>query len=200
MDINHFGSLLPEVWGTVSDWVYIVVTTATLYFIYRTFRSQIEVQRMQLKMTSIENERYRVESLPVFEAEMMEDEPNQLNKSADPMKLFVTIGFGLKKNECKNLKLKVSSDMAKSLDWTHLVGNFDYIMAGGANLIDVLVTKKDEENPYMFPIELDFQYEDMVGNHYKQSIHCIRRRSGKHQVYTFTPVPNFDIGVKNKHS
>ncbi|MGZ3758114.1 MAG: hypothetical protein ACXVAY_06940 [Mucilaginibacter sp.] len=186
MNINHFGPFAPEVWGSVSDWVYIIVTTATLYFIYRTFMAQLEVQRMQLKITNIENEWYRKESLPIFEAEVLEDQPGQ---PTDADKLLVSIGFGLKNSECKNLKLTVTSHMAKNLKWNHLAGNFQYVMAGGCNLIDVLVTKKDEENPYMFPIELNFQYEDMVGNQYKQNIHCIRRWSGKHQVYTFTPVP-----------
>lgn len=192
MDINHFGPFSPEVWGSVSDWAYIVVTTTTLYFIYRTFRSQLEVQRMQLKITNIENERYRVESLPVFEAEMMEDQPYQYDQVADPLKLLVTIGFGLKKNECKNLKLIVSSHMAESLEWKHLVGNFDYIMAGGANLIDIVILKKNDDPFWMFPIELSFNFEDMVGNHYKQTIHCMWRKSGKHQVLAFVPVPAFN--------
>lgn len=186
MNINHFGPLSPEVWGSVSDWLNITVTAITLYFIYRTFRSQVEVQQMQLKVTNIENERFRKECLPVFQAEILEDQPAQ---PANPKELLISIGFGLKKGECRNLTLAVESNMAKSLTWNHLAGNFQYLMAGGANLIDVLVTKNNEDEPYMFPVTLDFLYEDMVGNLYKQKIHCIKRRSGKHQVYTFTPVP-----------
>lgn len=186
MDINHFGPFSPEVWGSVSDWIYIIVTTATLYFIYRTFRSQLQVQQMQLKITTIENERYRLENLPIFKAEILEDQPNE---STEINQMLICIGFGLKNSECRNVELTVTSNMAKVLEWTHIVGNFKYVMGGGANLIDVLVTKKDTEQPHMFPISLNFIYEDMIGNKYSQDIHCMWRRSGKHQVYHFTPVP-----------
>lgn len=195
MNINHFGPLSPEVWGSVSDWVNITVTAVTLYFIYRTFKSQMEVQQMQLKVINIENERFRKESVPVFEAEVLEDQPAQ---PTNPKELLVSIGLGLKNGECKNLTLTVDSNIAESLEWSHLAGNFQYVMAGGANLIDVLVTKNDEDEPYIFPLTLNFLYEDMVGNWYKQSIHFIRRRSGKHQVYTFTPIPIFENSVQKK--
>ncbi|WDF57210.1 hypothetical protein [Mucilaginibacter sp. KACC 22063] len=186
MNINHFGPFSPDVWGSVSDWVYIIVTTATLYFIYRTFRSQLEVQRMQLRITDIENERYRQETLPVFYAEILEDQPNQ---PSDPNHMLVSIGFGLKKHECKNVKLTVASDIAEKLEWTHLAGNFQYVGAGGANLIDVLITKKQHGYMWMFPIQLTFHFQDMVGNSYEQNIHCLWRGSGKHQILSFTPVP-----------
>jgi len=186
MNINHFGPFSSDVWGTVSDWIYIIVTATTLYFIYRTFRSQLEVQRMQLKITNIENERYRHETLPVFEAEIMDEQPTQ---PSEPSQMLVCIGIALKKYACKNVKLTVASHMAEKLEWTHLVGNFKYVTAGSANLIDVLITKQEHSHKWMFPIELIFHFEDMVGNSYEQNIHCMWRGSGKHQVLNFMPVP-----------
>jgi len=57
---------IADVWGTFSDWAMVIVTGLTLYFIVKTFRSQQHVQNLQLKMTLIENERYRFEIMPKF--------------------------------------------------------------------------------------------------------------------------------------
>ena len=47
--INNFTPFQADVWGTVSDWVMIVVTTVTAFAIWFTFREQKEVTKLQLK-------------------------------------------------------------------------------------------------------------------------------------------------------
>jgi hypothetical protein len=45
-------------WGTVSDWVIAISTVFSLYFLIRTLRSQLKVQKLQLKSVNIENARF----------------------------------------------------------------------------------------------------------------------------------------------
>jgi len=49
----------PAIWGTVSDWLIIILTLLTAIFIYKTLKSQYEVQKMQLEITNIELHKFR---------------------------------------------------------------------------------------------------------------------------------------------
>lgn len=53
MDIFKF-PFHSNIWGTVSDWVMIIVTTITAYFLWRTLKSQKEVQQTQNRLLKIE--------------------------------------------------------------------------------------------------------------------------------------------------
>ncbi|MET4142868.1 hypothetical protein [Pedobacter sp. UYP1] len=59
MTILSFAVFNPKEWGTVSDWVTIIVYTITGYLIYRTLRSQLSIQQ-------IESNRAAREIRPVF--------------------------------------------------------------------------------------------------------------------------------------
>lgn len=45
--------LPPQIWGTVSDWVTIILALVTAVFLYKTLRSQQEVQRLQEIQTRV---------------------------------------------------------------------------------------------------------------------------------------------------
>jgi hypothetical protein len=53
MNINDFGPFSANVWGTVSDWIMVSVTTLTALFLIKTFKSQKKVQLMQQSITDI---------------------------------------------------------------------------------------------------------------------------------------------------
>jgi hypothetical protein len=63
MDIFKFPFPV-EIWGTVSDWIMIIVTTITSYFLYNTLKSQKEVQQAQNKLLEIEQIRLREDFRP----------------------------------------------------------------------------------------------------------------------------------------
>ena len=58
MNINNFGPFNSDVWGTVSDWFIGLITLGTVYFLYKTLKSQIKVQLQQQAITEIELRRY----------------------------------------------------------------------------------------------------------------------------------------------
>jgi hypothetical protein len=48
-----------NIWGTVSDWCMVAVTTTTAYYLYKTLQSQKDVQKTQAKLYEIESVRFR---------------------------------------------------------------------------------------------------------------------------------------------
>ena len=55
-----------DVWGTVSDWVMVFVTTGTLLGLYFTLRSQVKVENIQLKLAKLEEDTYIRSIMPTF--------------------------------------------------------------------------------------------------------------------------------------
>lgn len=60
-----------EVWGTASDWLMIVITIASLWYIRNTLKSQQEVQRQQTQITEIESKRARRDIRPKVDLEFL---------------------------------------------------------------------------------------------------------------------------------
>jgi hypothetical protein len=56
---EHFGPFPGEVWGTVSDWMTVIVAGFTAFFIWRTLQSQLEVSRTQRDLLEIERLKFR---------------------------------------------------------------------------------------------------------------------------------------------
>ena len=59
VSINSFGPFDSDVWGTVSDWVMVIVTALTALFIFKTFRAQLKVNKDQAELLNIERIKLR---------------------------------------------------------------------------------------------------------------------------------------------
>lgn len=55
-----------DIWGTVSDWFMVGITVITAYYLYKTLKSQKEVQETQTKLFKIESIRFRESIKPFF--------------------------------------------------------------------------------------------------------------------------------------
>lgn len=53
-------------WGSISDWVMIAVTITTATFLYKTLKSQKEVQSVQNKLFRIEQARFNESIKPIL--------------------------------------------------------------------------------------------------------------------------------------
>ncbi|SHM44361.1 hypothetical protein [Flavobacterium chilense] len=63
----------PEIWGTVSDWLMVAVTTLTAYYLYKTLKSQKEVQITQNRLFEIESVRFRESIKPDLKYKISEN-------------------------------------------------------------------------------------------------------------------------------
>lgn len=69
-------------WGTVSDWVMVVVTGYTLFYLRKTLSSQLKVQGLQEQTTAIENNRFALEIMPTIKCEIKLIKEDEVDKMA----------------------------------------------------------------------------------------------------------------------
>jgi hypothetical protein len=63
--IDEYTFLPADVWGTVADWALLGATLITIKYVYQTLQAQ-------LRVTEIEQARYRADNIPLFEARITE--------------------------------------------------------------------------------------------------------------------------------
>ena len=161
----------PDIWGTVSDWVMIAVTSATVVLLLFTLKSQKDVQRTQTELFRIENIRFRESIKPVLKYSVSKHKA----QSSDEKKKLLTIEVI---NETSSPALKISRFVAENEQTQQLISGamgFD----GKRNHL----TKGD--NPLLFHFGIDssghdlhflsliFKYQDVAETKYQQRVICI---------------------------
>lgn len=167
MDIFKF-PFLSEVWGTVSDWVMIIVTGVTAYLLYKTLNAQKEVQLVQNRFLEIEQIRIRQDFKPDLKYSRLEDQ-----YSTTRGKYCVAIAV---RNISDNNALNVRPIYQKNFDYVslepyeafpqNLVKNGDFL-----RLYFVIDLKKVETFSYFF-FNFEVVYENIAGTRYKQDVLC----------------------------
>jgi hypothetical protein len=155
-----------DVWGTVSDWVMIIVTTITAYFLYKTLKSQKEVQQAQNKFLEIEQVRLREDYKPELDYNRFE---KQLNIN-QPGKQAVSFSI---RNKSENRALNVTtiySDDEKFPAITQAPNPRTLLK----NEIDMsLHYLADISNGALeYEITFTIEYEDVAGTKYQQTVLC----------------------------
>jgi hypothetical protein len=168
MNVNSLALLDASVWGTVSDWVMIAVTTGTLYFILRTFRSQLKVQQLQQQYTNIENEKFRLEVVPSFDLKIsqktFEREPGEIIT-------LLLIDLELLYHECRDLKIGISSFIYKPV-LKAVFPDAGAHLAAGTHRILTVECRADERtfDAVGLNLTVGLIYKDVIGNGYVMNI------------------------------
>jgi len=177
MNINNFGPFEAETWGTVSDWVMVVVTAATLYLIYKTLKSQTMVQRLQAQATTIENERFRIQHMPQFNLTVKQSKARHPAFTSD---CVYGLDFQLNENDCKEFSIKVNKEFLME-HIGHVINdmNGDYVVNGSHRIawVEVFPAKKNIMNGAETPIVTTCSFMDLVGNKYTQDFYIIIKNS-----------------------
>lgn len=163
-----------DVWGNVSDWVMITVTALTALFLWRTLRSQIDIQTLQTKLFDIEKERFRSEILPVFSI-CIDNE--QLEFEGD--EIVFDIGFlsiVLNQHWAYKVAIKLSDGSgSKSSDHRWALSEADMFFQKQEPFTATIITGefngKRHSEQYYFSLDLNIRYEDRDKNIYEQQAH-----------------------------
>jgi len=166
----------------------IVVTAITAYFLYKTLKSQKDVQKTQNDLYRIESIRFRESIKPVLKYSGSVD----MMKLEDKDKRILTIQVT---NETNSLALKISR-IAKQSDKPNQI----YIPMGLSDKCDHLING-DKPLLYHFLIDnpmdnwviFSLSYQDVAGTRYKQAVLCICDSFGI-DINTFMPeiIEDFD--------
>lgn len=139
----NIGSFDPEVWGTVSDWAILLATLITARYLWKTLQSQIEIQKLQLKVTRIENDKYMKEHTPSFVFDLVS---RKLTPQENHMDAWFIINCKLSNNLCNNANFSILSTSSEvdSNYGTHKW--FDVIQEG--DTIELRITTRTKMNTF----------------------------------------------------
>jgi hypothetical protein len=156
--IFHFPA---DVWGTVSDWIMIFVTSVTAIFLYKTLQSQKEVQLAQNDLLKIEQYRLRESKKPILKYfRMFGFVPANLSHD------FISISISNEsQNPALNVKITLHKNQVADINFYGDVPQ--HLIPNGGNLVPNFYIKS-LENQIPFRVDFTVTYEDEIGTKYKQ--------------------------------
>jgi hypothetical protein len=121
MNINNFGPFDPAVWGTISDWVVILIYIVTGCIVYKTLKSQLVLQQLQQKQIDVLLFNHKKESKPEFELSISDSDKSLLHMVYEMGYGFdedylLNFNFKLKYNQAKNISLIIEDEAGIELD------------------------------------------------------------------------------------
>ncbi|WP_158795882.1 hypothetical protein [Pedobacter sp. L105] len=186
MDINNFGPFASDVWGTISDWAMVIVTTLTAYYLWKTLKSQLVVQESQVKVTRIESERYRRESLPLFKLSCTTLAPiiDGNNISLNPR-----LVIKMEENSCKELQLIIDQNPHINIAWPpQFKFTYEIFYKGDSLQINPVVSiSLDRYSTKNTKLGLTIKSKDFVNNRYEQHFSIIFMNGGWN-VNNYNPI------------
>jgi hypothetical protein len=182
MDIFKF-PLLAEIWGTISDWVMIGVTTVTAYFLYKTLQSQKDVQQAQNKLLEIEQLRVREDFKPILKFSPYED-ADFLKRNSDPLKADEEIvSISVIYNPHRTFKLIF--DTVEAEDVPRIFQKVELSDSENEKKVTLNFIIKNFSN-YNFALFYFFifqcKYQDIAGTNYVQRVSCFKYKDGKEYI------------------
>lgn len=154
-----------EVWGTVSDWFMVAITSVTAYYLYKTLKSQQEVQKTQNELFAIESIRFKESIKPILKytgtTEMM--------RPGEETKKILTVEV---LNETSSIALNISKIVSEKDQIFIPMGFSDartHLVKGDAPLLfHFLIDTKGGRF-----VTFSLSYQDIAGTKYKQGVFCI---------------------------
>jgi hypothetical protein len=154
----------PNVWGTVSDWTIAAITLITAYYLYKTLKSQNDVQRMQAKLLEIESVKFAESIKPKLRFTIAKANPFE---AASEDKKIYTVDMI---NESESVALEISVESADTANAKRVLIATDFPR----------IHQKKEDKPWKihfvtennqrFPQFVTFMvfFQDISGAKYKQ--------------------------------
>lgn len=169
-DLNKF-PFISDVWGNVSEWCMVIVTGFTLFYLVKTFRSQQAVQMLQLKVTSIENERYRLEHMPKFSVSTI---TKDLEINTNNVKQHLTIRTELLDSDVSYCQINVRSKNTTLVADTENILSANDVSKGSLHEINFyLKSTRAAYDAEGFRLNVRINFIDPVRNIYYQDFMII---------------------------
>ena len=173
MDIFKF-PFLSDIWGTVSDWVMIGVTSLTAFFLYKTLKSQKEVQQAQNKILQIEQLRVREDFRPVLSYSRYED--GLIIKDIDKnlmigKNLFSFAVHNFSNNDALNISPIFSNDKKVTPLY---IPSFRDLLKGEKHISLHFIVDSFAGNLFIYNFRFALTYQDVAGTKYKQDVLCYK--------------------------
>ncbi len=176
-----------EVWGTVSDWVMIVVTSLTALFLYNTLRSQKDVQKAQNKLLEIEQLRLREDFKPLFQYTLFQDAEaiKRLPRDLTCNEQLISISV---KNKSEYRALNVKANYTETNCVKQMIETLNPKDIDGENKFSLhFIVANFTEGSLIYLIPFMCTYQDVAGTKYRQNVFCYK--SIKNEEFVHVSVP-----------
>lgn len=172
MDVNDFGPFQADVWGNVGDWVMIIVTIVTAYYLYQTLNSQNETMYLQKRITDIELHRHRLSIQPKFEVSFVRRDINFENGISSGN---FTLKFFNTNRLARNVSIEVEAE-AQLLFQPQFENPYTRAEFQPKDLLvlTAFMSISGFDTPrFQYPLRIELRYEDVSHNTYIQTISSI---------------------------
>jgi len=180
-----------EVWGTVSDWMMVIVTLVTAIFLYLTLKSQNIVQIMQQKQFEMELFKHRQSIKPYLTFTSYKD---KIIDNGTTQSYTANLCFTFNKGEARNVRIDATNlSMFKGLSLEGTPVNSVYCTLNDTIYIRVLF-KEYPTKPLLISFEdivfitFTATFEDITGCQYKQLLHYRRAVLARDECNSEIPI------------
>ena len=164
-------SFNPNIWGTVSDWTIILITAITAYFLYKTLKSQKDVQKTQNELYNIENARFIESIKPILKFSESKEKHTIIEDYYDIISIEIQNISG---NIAKNIDIVFeNNDNVKRIiiPKNYLTNSLkDITNLDESYFLHILIIKKPIAVEF---IKFEVKYQDYTNRKYKQNVVCI---------------------------
>lgn len=161
--------------GSISDWAMVVITGITAYFLYKTLKSQKDVQRTQNELFKIENKRFRESIKPKLKCEPI----TGIFHPSDDKQEILTIKIYCEEGKALNISIHPNDSSKQIFMPMSISEKRNHLEKGDNPLIYNFLLDDDLFRWILF----ELKYEDVAGYKYKQRIIC------------FCTTPDIEINV-----
>lgn len=175
----------PNVWGTVSDWIVILITTLTAFFLYKTLKSQNEVQKTQNDLFHIENIRFIESIKPILKYSESKDKNILKENHYDIFSIEIK---NISNNIAKGIKIifEDKDNIKRILIPTNYLPHpiKDITNNDTPYLLHFLILEKPTSVEF---IKFEVQYQDLTNKKYRQNVVCIYEDNSTYSIINNQP-------------
>ena len=157
--------------GSIADWLLLIVTGITAYYLYQTLTSQRKVQEDQQKITKIENERFVREQDIRFGFTIDQQKLYQNSQEDEYVNFILDMSLHILNADCKNFRLDVTAEKStlhfrNNPPYTEdrVYQNSEFKIHFRVQLPREIYNDDEEET-----IDLNLSFEDNISNKYIQN-------------------------------
>lgn len=151
-NVNKFNA---EVWGTVSDWYMVIVTLITAIFLYKTLKSQKDVQKEQNRLFKIEELKYLYSIKPKVNLTIFST--SQFDNDDYLYQVRCVINFSIENGELIRQRINVRSKFKTS--------RFKYSKIKD-KIFNLMNTSPPNNEANFEVLAIEVFYKDLHGNEY----------------------------------
>ena len=160
-----------EFYGSISDWILVLISAITAIFLYKTLNSQINVQRVQNELLQLENQKFAKSIEPNLNFEIKKNKEKIEGNYFDIVSIQITNNNENIVNKIKILHNESDNIKRIMIPKDYLPVPLNYLTPNSEPyLLHFLIIEKPQKTTF---INFDIEFENDNNLKYRQTLVCI---------------------------